>query len=62
VAIQTLWEKLYAEEIASISMLGVEGELTWQIAEEALRIEVPESIPFDHACVFKVQRKRPVGA
>ena len=57
--IHAVWEKIYPSEIESIRMLGTEGQLQWQIADEALRIKVPDDRPCEHAYVLKVIRKRP---
>ena len=45
---------------AKITMLGVQGKLKWERAEEGFVVEVPEeaqeSPPCDHAWVFKIDR------
>jgi len=49
----------YATEIQRITLLGVEQELKWRLDESGLTINIPESIPFGHAFVFKIERHHP---
>ena len=49
---------LYKEEIKSISMLGVDGELDWEVDDEGLKIKTPSSKPCEHAFVFKIEKSR----
>lgn len=56
--LKSLW-KLYPSEIASVTMLGVEGELPWSLSDRGLSIAVPEQRPCEDAYVFKIQRKAP---
>jgi alpha-L-fucosidase len=51
---------LYAEEIAAVSMLGVEQPLTWSFnRQEGLRINPPAQKPCEDAYVLKIERRRP---
>lgn len=51
---------LYAEEIAGVSMLGVEQPLTWSFnRQEGLRVIPPAQKPCEDAFVLKIERKRP---
>ena len=52
---------LYPTEIHSVSMLGVEGELSWSLNNAGLQIQTPRERPCDHAYVFKIRRRRPYG-
>lgn len=61
-SIGTLWEKLYPSEIESIRMLGDEQDLKWRFDEDALKIQVPEKKPCEHAFVFHIRRRRPFQA
>ncbi|MDX1700938.1 MAG: alpha-L-fucosidase C-terminal domain-containing protein, partial [Melioribacteraceae bacterium] len=47
------WEE---EEIKSIKMLGVDGNLEWVMTDDALVIKTPEERPCKHAFVFKIER------
>lgn len=60
-SIETIWEKLYREEISRVTLLGHEGELKWHFDDNdhAMKIETPAKKPNDHAFVFKIERKRP---
>ena len=57
--IRELAKRLYPSEIKSIHMLGVREKVNWKIADDGLRIELPEKFPGDHAYVFKIQRQPP---
>jgi len=59
VMIRSLAKKLYPSEIKEIHMLGVQRKLAWKIADEALKIEVPDEFHGEHAYVFKIQRQAP---
>ena len=56
---QDVWFKLYASEIASITMLGDGQPLKWEMKEEGLLIDTPTTKPCDCAFVFKIVRKNP---
>jgi alpha-L-fucosidase len=60
--IETLPQKLYTSEIASVTMLGVPGELPWTVTPGGLVITTPDRKPCAHACVFKIVRKHPFAA
>lgn len=53
--IKTL-ERLWASEVESVSMLGVDQELTWSLSENGMTITPPSQLPCDHAVVFKIKR------
>lgn len=53
------WMLLYPGEIASITMLGDDKPLKWEIKREGLLIESPKTQPCDCAFVFKIVRKSP---
>jgi len=48
---------LYASEIKSIRMLGVDKELDWELTDEGLKVEPPEEKPCEHSFVFKIVRE-----
>ena len=48
---------LYPEEIASVTMLGVDSELPWTMTGEGLKIKTPPDKPCDHAYVFKIKSR-----
>jgi alpha-L-fucosidase len=50
---------LYASEIRSVKMLGVDAELEWSLTKEGLKIKPPAKKPCDHAYVFKIVRGHP---
>jgi alpha-L-fucosidase len=52
-------QRLYESEIASVEMLGVDGELAWTMTEEGLRVTPPPQPPCECAYTFKISRKRP---
>jgi alpha-L-fucosidase len=56
--IETL-KGLYAEEIASVHMLGVDRELEWGQTREGLHVKPPAHKPCEHAYVLRITRKRP---
>ncbi|MEM3193796.1 MAG: alpha-L-fucosidase, partial [Candidatus Bathyarchaeia archaeon] len=54
--------KLYPEEVGSVEMLGVEGQLQWTRGEDGLRVKMPEKRPCDHAYTLKITKlKREKG-
>jgi hypothetical protein len=53
------WTGLYASEIVSITMLGDDRELKWEITKEGLCIETPKTKPCDYAFAFKIVRRKP---
>jgi len=53
------WTGLYPSEIISITMLGDDKPLKWEMTKEGLSIETPKTKPCDCAYVFKIVRKRP---
>ena len=61
----TLWSsrryciKVYTSEIASVTMLGADGELPWTVTPDGLVIKIPDRKPCEHAFVFKIVRKHP---
>jgi len=59
IEIQTIKQYVYPSEIKSIKMLGCDRPLNWRMSENGLKIEIPSHIPCDHACSFKIERKRP---
>jgi alpha-L-fucosidase len=54
-----VWSGLYPSEINSVTMLGDEKELKWEITREGMRIETPLTKPCDYAYVFKIVRRPP---
>lgn len=49
---------IYPDEIKSITMLGDEKELKWElIPEKGLKIQCPAQKPCEHAYVFRIVRK-----
>ena len=50
---------LYEGEIDSITMLGVDRPLDWNLSGQALTITPPSERPSENAVVFKIARKRP---
>ncbi len=55
----TGWSGLYPSEIASISMLGDDKPLEWEMTPGGLTIDPPRHRPCEHAFVFKIARRRP---
>ena len=53
------WAGLYPSEIASVTMLGDNKELRWEMTKEGLRIETPKKKPCDYAYVFRIVRRKP---
>jgi alpha-L-fucosidase len=51
------WTGLYPSEIVSITMLGDNKELKWEMTKEGLSIETPKTKPCDNAYVFKIVRQ-----
>lgn len=58
----TSFKELYAEEIRSVSMIGVDQPLSWQMRQEGLQIVPPKRRPCDHAYVFKIERQNPFAS
>jgi alpha-L-fucosidase len=55
----TARQRLYPSEIASVTMLGVEGALPWSMTPEGMVIFTPGVKPCDHAFTFKISRRHP---
>lgn len=53
------WTGLYPSEIVSVTMLGDNRSLKWEMTGEGLSIETPKNKPCDYAYVFKIVRKNP---
>jgi alpha-L-fucosidase len=53
------WAGLYPSEIVSITMLGDDKELKWEMTKEGLVVQTPAVKPGDYAFTFKITRKRP---
>ncbi len=51
---------VYPDEIKSVEMLGVDGQLDWEMTDEGLVIQRPPESkkPCEHAFVFKIIRKK----
>ena len=45
----------YEDEVRSVTVLGVPGELRWRRSDDGLRIELPRRLKGDHAYTFKIQ-------
>ena len=43
-----------AIQVAKVSLLGVDGDLSWAQDEKGLTIQVPSEKPCEHAYTFKV--------
>jgi alpha-L-fucosidase len=50
---------LYADEIRTVRMLGVDRDLRWSLNRDGLAVVPPTEKPSDYACVFKIVRQRP---
>jgi len=50
---------LYDKEIASITLLGHDEPLEWELNDRGLVIQTPGEKPCDHAFVFKIVRSEP---
>ena len=50
---------VYTGEIDSVSMLGSEEKLTWNLTEDGLEVTPPKERPCEHAFVYKITRKNP---
>jgi alpha-L-fucosidase len=46
-----------AEDIESVAMLGISGELEWRQDHEGLHVMMPEKRPCDHAYSFRIKLK-----
>ena len=53
------WTGLYPAEITSVTMLGDNKELKWEMTADGLSIETPKTKPCDHAYVFRIVRGKP---
>ena len=53
------WAGLYPSEIASVTMLGDNKELKWEMTKEGLIIQTPKTRPCDYAYVFRIIRRNP---
>jgi alpha-L-fucosidase len=53
------WTGLYPEEIKSITMLGDNKELKWEMTKDGLSIETPKTKPCDYAYAFRIERMNP---
>ena len=51
--------RLNAGEISSVTMLGSNQELTWNLSEKGLEVNPPDVRPGKHAFVYKITRKNP---
>jgi len=51
------YNPLYKDEIKQITMLGDGLPLEWSWVEEGLLIKTPETMPCEHAFVFKIERQ-----
>lgn len=60
IRIETL-KVLWAPEIRSVKMLGVDQELQWTLDEHGMVIIPPAMKPCDHAYVIKIERGHPFG-
>jgi alpha-L-fucosidase len=58
VRIESVPKYLYREEIGSVSMLGVEGELPWRMEPGALFVDVPRKMPCEHAVTLRITRRK----
>ena len=47
---------LYPGEVRSVELLGVDGELKWEMTADGIKIERPDHRPGDHAYAFKITR------
>jgi alpha-L-fucosidase len=52
-------KRLYASEICSVKMLGIDAALDWSLTEGGLVIKTPAERPCEHAYAFKIVRGRP---
>ncbi|MDT8390177.1 MAG: alpha-L-fucosidase [Lentisphaeria bacterium] len=58
VSINTFKTRVSPEEIADVTLLGVEGSLSWRHDwDEGLIIDVPGKVPSDYANTFKITMK-----
>jgi len=48
---------IYQKEIHSVSMLGHDKPLEWELTSKGLKIKTPKNKPCEHAFVFKIIRK-----
>jgi alpha-L-fucosidase len=53
------WTGLYPAEIASVTLLGDNKELKWEMSKKGLSIQTPINKPCEHAFVFKIVRRNP---
>ena len=50
---------LYADEIKSVRMLGIDQDLEWSLALAGLTVKTPARKPCEHAYVLRIERTRP---
>ena len=51
-------DRLYTEEMSSVTMLDSEKKLSWTLSREGLEISAPRRKPCQHAFVYKIARKK----
>ena len=51
---------LYPGEVRSVELVGVDGELKWEMTRGGIKIERPDHRPCDHAYAFKITRNTSV--
>ena len=44
-----------ANKIKAVSMLGVKGELEWEVSEEGMKVQMPKKQPCEHAYSIKIE-------
>ena len=44
----------YDTDIKQVTLLGDDKPLNWQLSDEGLIIDVPQKMPCEHACTFKI--------
>ena len=59
--LETVAKKLYTSEIASVTMLGADGQLPWTMTPDGMVISTPDRKPCEHAFTVKIMRKHPFG-
>ncbi|MGC9522928.1 MAG: alpha-L-fucosidase [Anaerolineae bacterium] len=52
-------QRLYEQEIASVTMLGDGRPLDWSMVDDGLVVTPPADKPCEHAFVLKIQRRHP---
>jgi alpha-L-fucosidase len=54
-------DNIGSAEIQSVSLLGSDAEIAWELRAEGLRLKFPAEMPCDYACSVRIEFDRPAG-